>query len=319
MSPSSVQVVVHDDAWLALFEEEARCVKNALGDGCLEVHHFGSTAIQGLVAKPIIDLLPVVHHIDRVDIHNAQMEALGYECLGEKGIPFRRFFKRFEKACAYHVHVYEADSPEVERHLLFRDWMKGHPLDRKAYGDLKATLAGLYADDPMGYCLEKEPFIRQIETKAGWKGLRLVEALLDSEWQSYHRLCKEQLYDPYQRAYDGLLQVPAFAHAYCFVLYLGDQHVGAARLEMPGARHGVIRALVIDPLYQGRGVGAYFLSQLERWMQLSGVELVRLHAPVGVKAFYLGQGYTEASFNEISPPEMIGLTVDLGKVLYHHG
>lgn len=318
MSLCPIKVIPHDLRWSTLFEEEARRVRIALGEGCLDIHHFGSTAVPGLVSKPTIDLLPVVHHIDRVDIHNAQMERLGYECLGEKGIPFRRFFKKRDDVCAYHVHVYEAGSPEIDRHLLFRDWLREHPQDRKLYGDLKQTLAGLYADDPMGYCLEKEPLIRAIEMKAGWKGLRLVEALLESEWQSYHRLCKEQLYDPYQRAYDGLLQVPAYAHAYCFVLYLGQTHVGAARVEMPGARHGVIRALVIDPLFQGKGLGAYFIGQLERWMHLSGVELIRLHAPINVKGFYLHQGYAETSFNEVAPPEMIGLTVDLGKVLHHH-
>lgn len=81
-----IEVVPYRNEWPSMFEEEARFVKQALGDNCLAVHHIGSTAVPGLVAKPIIDMLPVVKSIREVDQATTAMEQLGYEAKGETSI-----------------------------------------------------------------------------------------------------------------------------------------------------------------------------------------------------------------------------------------
>ncbi|EJW91927.1 protein belonging to Uncharacterized protein family UPF0157, partial [gut metagenome] len=73
--------------------ESARRMRNG-GENCLAIYHIGSTAVKGLWAKPIIDLMPVVKEIKSVDIHEQEFEALGYECKGEYGIAGRRFFMK---------------------------------------------------------------------------------------------------------------------------------------------------------------------------------------------------------------------------------
>lgn len=89
-----VKVVAYDAKWPQLFEEKAKLIKSALGENCIAIHHIGSTAVLGLSAKPIIDILPVVKNILQVDQANFAMEQLGYTAKGEYGIPFRRYFQK---------------------------------------------------------------------------------------------------------------------------------------------------------------------------------------------------------------------------------
>ena len=89
-----VRVDPHSPAWTARFEAEAARVARALGDALLEVHHIGSTAVPGLDAKPVIDMMPVVRDPASADARRESPEALGYEWCGEFGIPGRRYLRR---------------------------------------------------------------------------------------------------------------------------------------------------------------------------------------------------------------------------------
>ena len=89
-----IRVVPYDPRWPIQFESEARVIKKALGDNCVDVQHMGSTSVPGLAAKPVIDMIPVVWDIMKVDKDTAAMQALGYEAKGEYGIPFRRYFQK---------------------------------------------------------------------------------------------------------------------------------------------------------------------------------------------------------------------------------
>ena len=90
-----VEVVPHDPKWRQVFEVESQPVIEALGDNVLAIHHIGSTAIPGIYAKPIIDLLIEVKDIVKVDGQGSAMELLGYEVMGEFGIPDRRYFRMY--------------------------------------------------------------------------------------------------------------------------------------------------------------------------------------------------------------------------------
>ena len=124
-----VQVVAHDPAWRGEFDAEAKRIARALGDIVVRMHHIGSTAIPGIFAKPIIDFLLEVQDIVELDDRSSAMEALGYEAMGEFGIPGRRYFCKNNTAGVrtHQVHAFEADGTEVEPHLAFRDYMDCTP------------------------------------------------------------------------------------------------------------------------------------------------------------------------------------------------
>lgn len=81
-----IRVVPYDPFWEVEYENESQKIKNILKDILVEVYHIGSTAVKGLAAKSIIDIMPVVTNISLVDKHNKEFVAIGYECMGEFGI-----------------------------------------------------------------------------------------------------------------------------------------------------------------------------------------------------------------------------------------
>lgn len=128
-----VEVTPYNPQWVAMFEEEASILRTIFGSEISEIHHIGSTSVPGLKAKPIIDIMPVVRDIHRIDAFNGAMIAIGYEPKGENGIIGRRFFQKGGNNRTHHVHVFESGNPEVERHLAFRDYLREHPEEAKPY------------------------------------------------------------------------------------------------------------------------------------------------------------------------------------------
>ena len=92
--PQHITVVDYRPEWEQMFENEARVIWKILGDNCVAVHHIGSTAVKGLAAKPIIDIMPVVKSLESVDAVATEFERMGYEYLGEFGIEGRRYLRR---------------------------------------------------------------------------------------------------------------------------------------------------------------------------------------------------------------------------------
>jgi GrpB-like predicted nucleotidyltransferase (UPF0157 family) len=163
-----VEVVPHDPQWREAFEVESRFVADALGENVVDVHHIGSTAIPSICAKPIIDLLVEVKDIIRVDGQSSAMESLGYEVMGELGIPGRRFFRKDnrESVRTHHIHTFEVASAQVKRHLAFRDYMLAHPEDALKYSELKSALARKYPQNIDKYMDGKDGFIKEMDKKA---------------------------------------------------------------------------------------------------------------------------------------------------------
>ena len=90
-----ITVVPYDPAWPGLYEAEAQAIAGVLGQRLTAIHHIGSTAVPGLAAKPVIDIMPVVRAVTEADECRADFEALGYEYLGEFGIPGRRYLRNW--------------------------------------------------------------------------------------------------------------------------------------------------------------------------------------------------------------------------------
>jgi GrpB-like predicted nucleotidyltransferase (UPF0157 family) len=170
---TDVKVVPHDPRWRDAFHAEATRVAAALGDNVVAIHHVGSTAIPGIHAKPVIDLLVEAAELAGVDRRTPAMEALGYEAMGEYGIPGRRYFRRDdgEGTRTHNLHAFLAGSAEVERHLAFRDYMIAHPDEARAYGELKRKLAAEHPRSMDAYMDGKDGFIREMDRRAArWKG-----------------------------------------------------------------------------------------------------------------------------------------------------
>ncbi len=163
-----VVVVPHDPHWKTEFMVEADRVEQAIGPAVVNIHHIGSTAIPGIHAKPIIDLLVEVIELPPVDAAKFSMAALGYEALGEFGLPGRRYFQKTLATGdrTHHVHVFEVSTPEVDRHLAFRDYLIAHPTSARQYSDLKQQLAQAHPTDIESYMDGKHGLIRQLERAA---------------------------------------------------------------------------------------------------------------------------------------------------------
>lgn len=161
-----VKIVPYNPSWPEKYLIESKLVKEVLGDNCIEIHHIGSTAVEGLASKDVIDILPVVRDINIVDKSNEVMEKLGYTTRGEDGIPFRRYFRKGTDVRTHHVHIFQIGNPEIARHIRFRDWMRNNLQDRQAYEALKRQLAEQFRNDITSYTEGKNEFIALIDKKA---------------------------------------------------------------------------------------------------------------------------------------------------------
>lgn len=105
------------------------------------IHHISDTAVFGLCAKPIIDILPVVFDLSAVDGQTGAFWAAGYEAMGEFGIPGRRYFRKGGDRRTHQLHIFEKTNvQEIERHLAFCDYLRAHPEKADEYGALKRRL-----------------------------------------------------------------------------------------------------------------------------------------------------------------------------------
>jgi GrpB-like predicted nucleotidyltransferase (UPF0157 family) len=167
-----VAVIPHDPKWQRAFEIESHQIALALSEDLAAVHHIGSTAIPQIYAKPIIDILLEVKDIGKLEDRASHLEALGYEAMGEFGIPGRRYFRKNDSGGirTHQIHAFEIGSPQIERHIAFRDYMTVHPEDAQKYSELKRELARQYPDDINGYMDGKDGFIKEMDLKAAaWR------------------------------------------------------------------------------------------------------------------------------------------------------
>ncbi|WP_391116311.1 GrpB family protein [Psychrobacillus sp. L3] len=148
------------------FEEEAEKLQKIFGSEIITIHHIGSTSVYGLRAKPIIDIMPVVRDINKIDAFNDAMIVIGYEPKGENGLPGRRYFQKGGNNRTHHVHIYEMDSPEKERYIAFRDYLIKHPTVAIGYGELKEALAKQFPYEIESYIKGKEQLVKEIEQAA---------------------------------------------------------------------------------------------------------------------------------------------------------
>lgn len=159
----------HDLRWAGIYRAEAQTLERCFGDAQIAAHHIGSTAIPGIFAKPTIDILVVARGLNEIDAKSAAMAAVGYEVRGAHGIDGRRYFTRLDPARivrGFHVHVFAHGSPQINRHLCFRDFLRERPDIAGAYSELKLSLAGPRCELAADYAERKSDFVRSVLTEA---------------------------------------------------------------------------------------------------------------------------------------------------------
>ena len=132
----------YSERWAALYAQEHERVRRALAPAQFAFYHIGSTAVPGLLAKPVIDMLLVAPSTEVLDEASPLLETLGYEPRGEYGIVGRRYFVRCKAgSMRMHLHAFAQGAPQVAAHLAFRDRLIASEEARKAYADAKRAAA----------------------------------------------------------------------------------------------------------------------------------------------------------------------------------
>jgi len=169
-----VSIVPYDPVWPGMFADEKKHLLACLPSRLIRrIEHFGSTAIPGLAAKPIVDMLVEVSSLEETrGIIAPVLEAQGYDYFwrathGETGPPFYAWFIKRNSAGlrTHHIHMVEGDFEHWER-LLFRDYLIEHPETAKEYENLKLALAREYPNDRIAYTNGKTEFTRRVTKDA---------------------------------------------------------------------------------------------------------------------------------------------------------
>ncbi|HEX6779918.1 MAG TPA: GrpB family protein [Ktedonobacterales bacterium] len=160
-----IQVVDYDPAWPGLFEREAERVRAALGDRVLLLEHVGSTSVQGLAAKPKIDMLLAVANSADESTYVPELEAAGYRLqIREPDWNEHRLFKGPDTDI--NLHVYSLGCPEIDRMLLFRNWLRRNPSDLQLYEYTKRELARKEWKYMQNYADAKTAVVEEIIARA---------------------------------------------------------------------------------------------------------------------------------------------------------
>jgi len=161
-----MKVVDYSTQWPRLYQRERSALRAALGREIVRAHHIGSTAVPGLAAKPIIDILLEVRSVERLDTFDNAMEGLGYQPRGEFGIPGRRYYPKGDDERTHHVHAFAVGDPHIEAHLAFRDYLRVHPSSVAEYAAVKREASAVHETDPEGYVAFKHDFVERMVAKA---------------------------------------------------------------------------------------------------------------------------------------------------------
>ncbi|MEA2271661.1 MAG: hypothetical protein QOI98_369 [Solirubrobacteraceae bacterium] len=152
-----VEIVVYDPLWPEMFEAERVRLAPLLAG--VEIHHIGSTAVPGLAAKPVIDLMALVDELDEPIPRLTAVAGYQYPEDFNAGLVHRRWLCHpSRERRVHHLHLVD-DAAELDRHLLFRDRLRADPDLAAAYADLKRELARRFREDREGYAEAKTEFI----------------------------------------------------------------------------------------------------------------------------------------------------------------
>lgn len=145
--------------------ESSKLFKN-IGNVICKAHHIGSTAVPGLMAKPIIDIILEVKDVNELDCQRSKFAKLKYEVMGEFGIRGRRYYRKGGDLRTHQIHAFKKGDQNIVRHLAFREYLIEHKEVAQDYGRLKLEIAKRCNNDIEEYCDGKDEFIKNHESIA---------------------------------------------------------------------------------------------------------------------------------------------------------
>ncbi len=161
-----VELVNYDEGWPQLFRREAERVRAALGERALQIEHTGSTSVPGLAAKPIIDIVLVVADSSDEGSYVPPLEAAGYALrIREPDWYEHRMLEGSDTSV--NLHVFSHGCPEIDRMLLFRDWLRDNAADRELYERTKRELSQRDWKYVQNYADAKTAVVDEIIVRAG--------------------------------------------------------------------------------------------------------------------------------------------------------
>lgn len=311
-----IEVVPYDPHWPQLFEEQAIIIRKSLGDNCLAVHHVGSTAIEGLISKPTIDII--------VEVKSGQgsiplLERVGFAYRGEWNIPFKYGFTR-RNGVRINLHLFENGHPEIELNLIFRDYLRSHREEREQYALLKNQLlqdeSAFQKDGSIftNYTLRKGEFIRNVLQKAGFTRLRMLKCTDEREVTKAKDFRRKYFFEPHGIEDPYLWTFNHEDHVH-LVLYQGTEIIGYAHLQLWHDNRAAVRIIVIDKAKRNNQFGSQFLEACENWLKLKGYKSIHTEASPAALGFYRKSGYIGMPFNDPDGYESDPSDIAMGKVL----
>ena len=169
MRTVKVSVVPYSATWKNDFEKIKREIEEAIGNLIIGVEHVGSTSVEGLSAKPCIDIDVVIADYSLFDEVVRGLALIGYIHEGNLGIDSREAFTYSYKPhlAKHHLYVCPRDSEELRRHVGFRDFLRSNPDALEEYSRVKEEAARLFPDDIDKYIEYKSPCIKKLYKRAG--------------------------------------------------------------------------------------------------------------------------------------------------------
>lgn len=161
----TVEIKDYDPEWPKAYELEKSRIMKKLGELVLEIEHIGSTAVPGISAKPVIDILIAVRNMGRAMECAMRLADLGYEHVQSEDEVERLFLFRGTPR-THHIHIVEHGSEAHRKHVFFRDYLREHADTRNEYDHLKRALAARYRTDRKSYVDSKTDFIQRVVEKA---------------------------------------------------------------------------------------------------------------------------------------------------------
>lgn len=170
-------VVDYNSGWKTKFESEKRRLQDVIGDSAIEIDHIGSTAVEGLSAKPIVDLSVMISNHADADGFTDDLEKIGYKFHSKST---ERHFYQKGGPVEYNLSIAYADRGGFwPRQIMFRDYLRSHPDLRDEYATLKSELIEKYPEGVGQYSEGKTEFVQKVLDLAGWKS-----GLTYKEWKS---------------------------------------------------------------------------------------------------------------------------------------
>jgi GrpB-like predicted nucleotidyltransferase (UPF0157 family) len=162
--PDLVRLHPHQPAWAELYREEAEPLRALFGDDLVRIEHVGSTAVPGLVAKPILDIVVAVRNFGDAGPFEEALAPLGYVHKPQYDMPGRIYFVKStpDGRATHHLNIAELGNECWLTHVLFRDYLRSHADACEEYAELKRDLARRHRHDRPAYLDGKAPFIRRI-------------------------------------------------------------------------------------------------------------------------------------------------------------